>query len=284
MPKHMKLIETAAEAAEWRRATRGKVGLVPTMGALHAGHEALLAQARKECDAVAASLFVNPLQFAPDEDFQRYPRSRERDLEIFGKHGVDCVFAPPADEMYPGNQYVRVSAGALGEVLEGQCRPGHFTGVATAVAKLFALFQPQRAYFGQKDAQQLAVVRALARELLMPLEVVAVPTVREADGLALSSRNAYLKADERAAAAVVFQGLQAMEAAWRRGVRNCEALRRIFLELAAEEPLAKVEYVAVAQADTMAEPQMAAEGALALAAVRIGGTRLIDNVVLCEQP
>ncbi len=272
---------TPAEVRAWRAQIVGPVGFVPTMGFLHEGHLALMRQAKAECGTAVASLFVNPLQFGPDEDFGRYPRALEADLTKLESAGVDAVFTPGVADLYPAGFDTRVEVGPLASLLEGAVRPGHFAGVATVVLKLLNIVQPRRAYFGQKDAQQCAVIRQVVRDLDVPLEVVVAPTVREADGLAMSSRNSYLGAEERTAATVLFRALSAAERTFRGGARDGEGLRRRMAEVLSAEPLARPDYVSVAHPETLAEiSSEAGEGALASLAVRIGGTRLIDNLVL----
>ena len=279
----MQITDTIAGLRAARAQVSGSIGLVPTMGALHAGHLSLAARARSENDTVIVTIFVNPLQFGPTEDFAAYPRDLEGDLKVLENAGVDLVFAPTPDLMYPPGFQTTVDVGSLGQILEGAHRPGHFRGVATVVAKLFNLTQPQRAYFGQKDAQQVAVIRQMVRDLNFPLEVVVCPIVRDSDGLALSSRNAYLTPDQRRAAPVLYRALRAAAAAYVVGERDPEALRRIMYATLAAEPLAQPEYVSVADADTLAECQEnLAQRTLLSMAVRIGRTRLIDNLVLPE--
>lgn len=272
---------TPAEVRAWRAQNVGPVGFVPTMGFLHEGHLALMRQAKSECGTAVASLFVNPLQFGPDEDFGRYPRALEADLAKLESAGVDAVFTPGVADLYPAGFDTRVEVGAAASPLEGAVRPGHFAGVATVVLKLLNIVQPRRAYFGQKDAQQCVVIRQVVRDLDVPLEVVVAPTVREADGLAMSSRNSYLGPEERTAATVLFRALSAAERTFRGGARDGEGLRRRMAEVLSAEPLARPDYVSVAHPDTLAEISgEAGEGALASLAVRIGSTRLIDNLVL----
>jgi pantoate--beta-alanine ligase len=276
----MELIETIV-AFRQARARFGRLGLVPTMGYLHAGHLSLVRQARAECGAVAASIFVNPTQFGPREDLSRYPRDLKRDLGLLRQEHVDLVFAPSVDEIYPPGWSTFVDVRDVTEMLEGAVRPGHFEGVATVVCKLFNIVQPTRAYFGQKDAQQTVVVRKMARDLDMALDVVVVPTMREPDGLAMSSRNVYLSAEQRRAAAVVYRALGAAGACYAAGERDAEALRQAMRAVLAAEPLADPEYVSVADALTLRElDQVGAAGALCSLAVRFGTTRLIDNLLL----
>ncbi|HUS15548.1 MAG TPA: pantoate--beta-alanine ligase, partial [Chloroflexia bacterium] len=230
-----------------------RVGLVPTMGYLHAGHLSLVAQARAECDIVAASIFVNPTQFGPQEDLSRYPRDEVRDLRLLEPAGVDWVFLPTAAEIYPPGYQTYVDVREVTTVLEGAVRPGHFTGVATVVAKLFNLVQPHVAYFGQKDAQQVAVIRQMVRDLNFPVRIAVGATVREPDGLALSSRNVYLNAEERQAALVLSGALAAAREAWQSGTRHAGALRAAMHAILAAEPLARPDYVSVADAETLVE-------------------------------
>jgi len=282
----VKVLTAAAEVRAFRAGTRGtgrtghSLGLVPTMGALHAGHLSLVARARTENDRVAVSIFVNPAQFGPNEDLAAYPRTPENDLRLLESLGVDAVWTPSPEEVYPPGFQTFVSVDEVSAPLEGGRRPGHFRGVATVVAKLFNVFQPDRAYFGQKDAQQVAVIRRMVADLSFPVDVVVCPTVRDADGLALSSRNAYLSAAERRAAPVVHRALLAARAAFESGERNAGLLRAALTRTLAEEPLARPDYVSVADARTLLEIERIAGPALVSLAVRFGGTRLIDNVVL----
>ncbi|MBM4411670.1 MAG: pantoate--beta-alanine ligase [Chloroflexi bacterium] len=257
------------------------LGLVPTMGYLHEGHRSLMRLARAECDVVAVTIFVNPTQFGPNEDFTRYPRDEARDLEACAAEGVGLVLAPPVEEIYPEGACTTVSVGPLSRVLEGAARPGHFDGVATVVSKLFAISGPCRGYFGQKDAQQLMVIRRLARDLLLPVEVVGCPIIREPDGLAMSSRNVYLSPEERAQALGISRGLSRAEAAWSGGVRDAETLRALVRAEIEAQPLAHPEYVSLAGTETLEELTGAINRAALLSvAVRFSGARLIDNVIL----
>jgi pantoate--beta-alanine ligase len=276
----VRVIETVAGMRGARSGLAGPVALVATMGALHAGHEAHLVKARTLAAVVVGSLFVNPTQFGPDEDLAGYPRPRERDLEIFERTGADIVFAPATREMYPAGESVRVHPGSIGNPLEGSRRPGHFTGVATIVAKLFNIIRPDIATFGEKDAQQLRVVRQLNRDLMFGVEIVPIPTVREPDGLAMSSRNVYLNTAERAAAPVLYRALCRANEAWNAGERDSERLRRLMQGVLAREPLAQPDYVSVADPGTLEELSTAAGDALASMAVRIGPAHLIDNLLL----
>ena len=275
----MRLIETVAEFRAARTGL-GELGLVPTMGYLHEGHLSLVARARAECVAVAASIFVNPTQFGPNEDLARYPRDLPRDLGLLEAAGIDLVFAPQPSEVYPPGFDTVIEVRGVTDVLEGAVRPGHFAGVATVVAKLFNIVQPTRAYFGQKDAQQSVVIRRLVRDLNLPVEVVVAPTVRETDGLALSSRNSYLTRGERAAAPAIYRALNAAKAQFEGGEREAEALRDAMRAVIAAEPLMRVDYVSVADADSLRELTRVEDRALASMAVRLGTTRLIDNLLL----
>jgi pantoate--beta-alanine ligase len=276
----MKWVRTVDDVRAWRREGGGRVGLVPTMGYLHAGHLSLVARARAENERVAASLFVNPTQFGPQEDLARYPRDPARDEALFADAGCDLVFAPSVEEMYPPGFATRVDPGPVAEPLEGARRPGHFQGVATVVAKLFGILQPDRAYFGQKDAQQLAVIRRLVRDLDLPVEVVACPTVREADGLALSSRNSYLDPADRQAAPVLYRALLTARDLWSAGERDAEALRQSMRAVLDAEPRARTDYVSVADPQTFREKERADPPSILLLAVFVGRARLIDNLLL----
>jgi pantoate--beta-alanine ligase len=247
------------------------------MGALHAGHMSLVARACAENDRVVVSVFVNPLQFGPHEDLARYPHTPERDLELLRAAGVDAIYKPSAATMYPPDAGTRVVVSGVSEPLEGAARPGHFEGVTTVVAKLFSATEADRAYFGQKDAQQAAVVRRMAADLDMPTEVVVCPTVREADGLALSSRNAYMSADERRAATCLSRALRAGSEAYQAGERDPALLQTAIREVLGAEPLAHVDYAEVVDPATFKAP-----GTLAVLAVCIGKTRLIDNLDLAS--
>jgi pantoate--beta-alanine ligase len=269
------------EAAVEARAGGRVVGFVPTMGFLHDGHRSLMARARQETELVAVSIFVNPLQFGPEEDLAEYPRDLDRDLETCEKEGVDAAFVPDADEMYPGGSPdITVDPGPLGDRLEGAARPGHFRGVCTVVAKLLGMVGPCRAYFGEKDAQQLFIVRRMARDLDLPAEVVGCPTVREPDGLGMSSRTTYLSPEEREAAACLYEALA--RAAWlvEGGERDARVLRAELARRIGAEPLAGLDYVAVVDEDTFEEVDRVRGPSRALVAARIGPTRLIDNLLL----
>ena len=275
----MQQVGTVAALRAALRDAPPPVGLVPTMGALHDGHLALVRAARSECATVAATIFVNPTQFGPNEDLDRYPRSLAADLALLEREGADCVFTPSVDEMYPAGFTTIVHLDGPALPLEGAARPGHFDGVATVVAKLLLQSLPDRAYLGRKDGQQAAVVRRLVRDLDIPTEIVVVPTVRESDGLAMSSRNAYLTPEQRAAAPVVFRALSASRDRFRAGQQDMAALEEAARRMIDASPLALVEYVAGVDPDTM-EPWGGRGPCMLAAAVRIGGVRLIDNVIL----
>ena len=278
------LIRTIAELRGWlseRRRAGQNVGLVPTMGALHAGHGSLMDHAHGENACVVTSIFVNPIQFNQAADFVRYPRTLDTDLEFCRARGVDAVFAPPATEMYPSPQQAFVEVARVADKLEGEFRPGHFRGVATVVLKLFHMVQPDRAYFGEKDAQQLAVIRRMVADLNLPVEIVAVPTLRETDGLAMSSRNRLLSPPERRVAPVLYEALRAAGEAIVAGVTDAAEVRRRALAVVAREPGMRVEYLEVADPDGMQPVGLIAGPALVVAAVWLGNTRLIDNL-LCR--
>lgn len=274
------VVRTRAALRQALAAAPRPVGLVPTMGWLHEGHRALMRRARADNATVVVSIFVNPRQFNVASDYSRYPRDEARDLAMCEAEGVDLVFAPEVEEIYPPGFATTVSVGAVALPLEGAARPGHFDGVATVVAILFDLVGAERAYFGQKDAQQVMVIRQMARDLAIGTEVVTCPTIREADGLALSSRNVHLNPDERAAAPVLRRALVAARDAWRAGEHDAERLRDAMFETLTAEPLVDVEYVSLADALTLEELTQVDRPALASLAVRFGTTRLIDNEIL----
>ncbi|MER3401645.1 MAG: pantoate--beta-alanine ligase [Thermoflexus sp.] len=276
----MRVVFTVQEVRTIRRGTPGTWGFVPTMGYLHEGHLSLIRRARAENDHVAVSIFVNPTQFGSHEDYNRYPRDLERDLRLLEPLQVDLVFVPSVEEMYPPGFQTWVIVEELSRPLEGASRPGHFRGVATVVAKLFNIVQPDRAYFGQKDAQQAVVIRRMVRDLNFPVEIVVCPTVREPDGLAMSSRNTYLSPQERQAATILFRALQAAKARYEAGERDGERLREAMREVLRGEPLARVDYVSVADPETLEELSRVEGPALLSLAVYIGNTRLIDNLLL----
>jgi pantoate--beta-alanine ligase len=264
--------------AAYRVAGR-RIGLVPTMGYLHAGHLSLVHAARHECDVVVMSIFVNPKQFGPQEDFATYPRDMEGDLRQAREAGVDAVFTPSVEEMYPPGFLTEVAVHELTAPLCGAARPGHFNGVTTVVAKLFNIVGPDRAYFGQKDYQQVTVLRKMATDLCMPLEVITCPTVREPDGLAMSSRNAYLNPAERQAALVLSRVLHLAEERLAQGERQGTRLTAMLRDCIAKESLARIDYVAVCDPDTLREVEQISENVLVVLAVYIGKTRLIDNAL-----
>jgi len=276
----MQVVQKISELRLLRDKLEGTVGFVPTMGYLHEGHLALVKRARAENSAVIVSIYVNPTQFGPKEDFASYPRDLDRDLKLLRDAGVDIVFVPTDDEMYPPEFSTWVDVEKVTEPLEGASRPGHFRGVATVVAKLFNIVRPSRAYFGQKDAQQVMVIKKMAADLNMGIEVVVVPTLRERDGLAMSSRNIYLNPDERRAATVLFRALTLARQLRRDGEKNAEKVRRQMVSLIRKEPLAEIDYVSIADGQTLEELSLLDRPALASLAVRIGKTRLIDNMIL----
>ena len=276
----MKIVATVEEMRSVRAELKGSVGLVPTMGALHPGHEALLEAAVRDCDSVIATLFVNPKQFDDSGDYEKYPRDLDRDMDIFEKRGVACTFAPNAEAMYGIGDTFSVSPGRIGEVLEGKYRQGCFTGVSTVVTKFFSSIRPHVGYFGEKDAQQLAVVRQLNKELMFGIEIVAVETVREPSGLAWSSRNSQLNPEEKRAAASIYAGLSAAADAWKEGERNSAQLCGVARKVLEREPAVSLEYIAFAEPDTFEELQEVRQGSLMLTAAYVGGVRLIDNIAM----
>ena len=276
----MKVVEKATELERLRLELPAPVGLVPTMGCLHEGHLSLVRQARGDNSSLVVSIFVNPTQFAPGEDYANYPRDEARDLALLEKEGVDIVFSPSAADMYPPGFDSYVEVAGLSRRLEGASRPGHFRGVATVVARLFDLVRPDRAYFGQKDAQQAIISSKMAADLNPGVEVITLPTVRENDGLAMSSRNSYLSPDERRAASVLYQALSHARELWQQGERSAPNLRREMTAILRKEPLAAIDYVSVADPATLEEMETASSPALVSLAVRIGATRLIDNITL----
>jgi len=276
----MRSVKTLDELRSARLSLKGTVGLVPTMGFLHEGHLSLIRRAREECDHVVVSIFVNPTQFGKNEDLSKYPRDIDRDLKLIEPPGTDLVWMPTAEIMYPQRYQTWVEVEAITSPLEGAIRPGHFKGVTTIVAKLFNGVQPHKAYFGQKDAQQAAVIRQMVRDLNFPLEVVVCPIVREPDGLAMSSRNVYVDSEQRKAATVLFRSLSAAKEAYENGERDAEKIRSTMKEVLGSEPLANVQYVSCADYDTLEELTEIKGRALLSMAVFIGKTRLIDNFVL----
>jgi pantoate--beta-alanine ligase len=279
----MKIITTLSEmqscADTFRRAGK-TIGLVPTMGFLHEGHVSLIRRARQECDIVIVSIFVNPTQFGPNEDLDRYPRDEAGDRAKCEAVGVDVLFMPAAAGMYPHTPSVFVAVEGISDVLEGAIRPGHFRGVATVVAKLFNIVKPHKAFFGQKDYQQCAVIRRMVNGLNMDVDVVVLPTVREPDGLAMSSRNSYLSADDRRKAAVIHRALSAAEQLARAGGKEPEKLKNNMLAVLREVPGIEIDYVEVADNETLAPIVSAQDSMVLLVAVRLGHTRLIDNLVI----
>lgn len=276
-------IESTRRAVADARSSGQKIGFVPTMGALHAGHLSLIDRARKECGFVVVSIFVNPTQFGPNEDFERYPRPFQHDVRLCSQHGVDLIFAPEPDTMYPPGFCTYVEVEGLTERYEGACRPGHFRGVTTVVTKLFNIVQPDVAYFGRKDAQQAAVIRRMVRDLNQPVEIVVCPTVRDPDGLALSSRNVYLSPEERQKALGLSRALFSARDAVARGERDPEALRSLMRNVMETAGVA-VDYADIVNEETFEPVEELAPGALAIVAGRVGNTRLIDNLPLFEDP
>jgi pantoate--beta-alanine ligase len=275
----VKLVRTIAALREARRGFPA-LGLVPTMGYLHAGHLSLLRLAQDQCGASAASIFVNPTQFAAHEDLSRYPRDLARDLALLEEAGAALVFVPEVTDVYPPGFSCKIEVGEISDLLEGAVRPGHFSGVATVVTKLFNIVQPTRAYFGQKDAQQCVVIRRLVRDLNMDVEIVVGATVREADGLAMSSRNVYLTTSQRAKAPILYRALRAAAAVFADGARDAAVLRAAMHDVLSEEPDLILDYVSVASLETLHELQGTLSAALLSVAARFGQTRLIDNVIV----
>ncbi len=268
-------------ARKVRREQDQTIGLVPTMGALHEGHLSLVREARRMCDIVVVSVFVNPTQFGPSEDFNRYPRDLTKDTALLTDYNVDYIFAPPVEEIYPKNFSTYVTVEGLSEQLEGVSRPGHFRGVATVVAILLNIVRPDFAFFGQKDAQQSIIVRRMVRDLAFDTEVVVMPTVREESGLALSSRNAYLNDEERHAASVIYRALKRAKESYKDGERSAARIASIVRSTIETEPRAQIDYVSVADADTLERLEKLDERAILVSvAVKIGDTRLIDNTIL----
>ena len=276
----MNTVSTLSDIRAARLSLKGTVGLVPTMGYLHEGHLSLIRKAKAECDHVIVTIFVNPTQFGPSEDLSKYPRDLERDRNLINPLGVDLVWNPTAEVMYPTGYQTWVEVEAMTQPLEGSMRPGHFKGVTTVVAKLFNATQPDKAYFGQKDAQQVAVIRQMTLDLNFPLEIVVCPTTREADGLAMSSRNKYLNEAERKAAVVLFRSLSAAKELYEGGERDAEKIRGKTKEVLAAESLAQMQYVSCADYDTLEELSEIKGKALLSMAVFLGKTRLIDNFIL----
>lgn len=279
----MIVVTSLSDLRKTRAGLPSPFGLLPTMGALHEGHLSLVRRARAECDGVAVSIFVNPRQFGPDEDLSAYPRTLEADLTLLESEGVDLVWTPTPEIVYPPGFQTYLTVEHVTKPLEGEHRPGHFRGVATVVAKLFNAFTPDRAYFGQKDAQQVVVIKRMVEDLNFPLQIVVCPTVREPDGLALSSRNGYLNPEERRTATVLYRALSSARDAFEAGERDAGRLRARMSSTIAQELLAIEEYVSAADTETLAELAWVHNGALLSLAVRIGETRLIDNVLLPEE-
>ena len=273
------IAETRSACARFRAAGK-TLGLVPTMGSLHEGHLSLVRSAQTSCDAVAVSIFVNPTQFGPKEDFAAYPRSLQEDCRILEAAGVDLVFAPSSEEMYPGGAGTFVEVAGLSDRLDGASRPGHFRGVATVVAKLFHIFSPERAFFGQKDAAQVAVLRKMVRDLQFPVQLEVCPTVREPDGLALSSRNRNLSGEQRQQALVLSRALMAVQQQFQDGERDSNRLIAEATRVLHEEPAVRVDYCRIVDPDTLVEVPKACHGALLAVAAYVGDTRLIDNLLL----
>jgi len=276
----MKVVSTLDELRSAKSDLPSPLGLVPTMGFLHEGHISLVKRAKAECKSVGVSIFVNPTQFGEGEDLEAYPRDLPRDLRLLEEKGVDLVWVPTIEDVYPTDSQTWVVVEALTQQLEGVQRPGHFRGVTTVVAKLFNAFQPDRAYFGQKDAQQALVIRRMVKDLLLPIEIVVCPIVREEDGLAMSSRNAYLSPEQRRAAMALHQALRDAAERFKNGERDAEVLRGSMLAVIQDEPMARVQYVSVADPDTLEEAQGEIQNALLSMAVYIGDTRLVDNAML----
>ncbi|MBN2044899.1 MAG: pantoate--beta-alanine ligase [Anaerolineales bacterium] len=276
----MKVVESLEVLWQTRKGLPGPVGFVPTMGYLHQGHLQLVRQAKKQSASVVVSIFVNPTQFGPGEDLASYPRDLSRDLTLLKTTGADLVWTPTSEEMYPEGFQTWVETTQVTQPLEGSYRPGHFRGVTTIVAKLFNAVQPDLAFFGQKDAQQAAVIQQMTRDLSYPIKIVIVPTMREGDGLALSSRNIYLNQEQRAAATVLYRALRAAESAYLDGERSGAALRSVMIETIKTEPLAEVQYVSCADRVSLQELDRVTDGALLSMVVYLGKTRLIDNWIL----
>ena len=277
----MQVVESSQDIAQVCRRLPQPLALVPTMGALHEGHLTLVRRAKQDNETVVVSIFINPAQFGAGEDLAAYPRDLPRDLDLLRREGAALAFTPTAEDMYPPGFDTWVDPGSLADKLEGAHRPGHFRGVATVVAKLFNLVRPQRAYFGQKDGQQTRVIARLADDLAMDVEIVVVPTVRDSDGLALSSRNVYLSLGQREAAPVVYRALCRARQLWRSGERDAGLLRREVRRMLEDEPLIEtIDYVSVADGPTLEEAEIAETGAMVSTAVVLGRTRLIDNLIL----
>ncbi len=282
---YVRAVHTVREIREALEAVREPdraIGLIPTMGALHIGHEKLMETARRECGMVVVTIFVNPLQFGPSEDYARYPRPLQADVELCRRHGVDFVFAPAVEEMYPQPQLTFTEVTRVSDHLCGSYRPGHFRAVATVVLKLFNIVQPHRAYFGEKDMQQLAVIRRMTADLNLPVAIVRVPTVREPDGLAVSSRNGYLDPEQRKVAPLLYRALQEAEKQIRSGEQDAAKIRAAALRVLGQAPLVRVEYLEVVDPDEMQPVSSVTPPVHVAGAVWLGATRLIDNVFVAE--
>ena len=281
----MKICHTIDEMRATRHAARRKgktVGLVPTMGALHEGHLSLVRMARAQCDLVVVSIFINPLQFGPHEDLAKYPRNFDRDRDLLEREGVEVIFAPTVEEMYPAGAITYVTVEALSDRLCGRSRPGHFRGVTTVVSKLFHIVEPDRAFFGQKDAAQSVIIRCMVRDLDIPVQVVIGPIVREPDGLAMSSRNAYLDASQRLSALVLHRSLLAVQERFDRGERKVQALIEAGKQVFSEDPSVRLDYLEIVDPETLDPVDDLSQRALVAVAAFVGKARLIDNVVLSE--
>ncbi len=276
----MKLIKTISEMKEFRKSLPEPVGFVPTMGYLHEGHISLVRQAKKDNASVVVSVFVNPTQFGPTEDFDKYPRDLDGDIELLTEEGIDAVFAPESEEMYPEGFNSRIEVIGITQTLEGVSRPGHFRGVTTILGKLFNIVNPNKAYFGQKDAQQSIVVNKMAKDLNMNLEIITMPTIRDVDGLAISSRNTYLTPESRQSANVLYRSLMLAQEIHARGERDAEIIRSEIVRLIKTEELARIDYVSIADPETLEELDEITGKALVSLAVKFIKTRLIDNVML----
>ena len=279
MKLHTTINSLRAESRAARVAGK-RIGFVPTMGALHDGHLSLIRAAKSRCDLVVASIFVNPTQFGPNEDLAKYPRTFERDCQLLEKENADLLFAPTAEEMYPQDAVTWVTVEGLSEKLDGRSRPGHFRGVTTVVAKLFHIVDPDIAFFGQKDAAQVAIIRRMVRDMKFPVEIVACPIVREPDGLAMSSRNAYLDSSQRKAALVLSRALWEVERKYKSGERDTNTLIERGKQLIAKEPAARLDYLELVNADTLDLVAQATPGTMVAVAAYVGNTRLIDNLLL----
>jgi pantoate--beta-alanine ligase len=280
MTKICNKIEDIRAALRAARREGKRIGLVPTMGALHEGHLSLVRAARSKCDVIAVSIFVNPTQFGPNEDYSKYPRTFDNDCELLQKEGVDSVFAPSVEEMYPGGAATYVIVEGMTDRLCGRSRPGHFRGVTTVVSKLFHIVEPDLAFFGQKDAAQVAIIKRMVRDLNMPVEIVVCPIVRESDGLAMSSRNAYLTAEQRKSALVLSRALRRVQQAFDQGERNAAKLIEAGKQVIAEEPSVRLDYVEIVDPETLGPVRVISSNSLVAVAAFVGTTRLIDNILL----